>query len=174
MSRDLAGHSPRSRPRCKPWLLACAWPPQQEFGTANRTSHTTSRNCADSRQRRGATYSTRKTAGRFGQNVGAPAAWRPPDTAKIASRVRASFVPAYIYGTRLGESGADAFTNMRLMGNSKIAVSQKYVHPSQEAMARAVQRVQDINQGTQEAGHTKASSVPRISPKVNMGRLRLF
>jgi site-specific recombinase XerD len=38
-------------------------------------------------------------------------------------------------GTRLGESGADAFTIMRVMGHSTVTVSQKYVHPSPEALA---------------------------------------
>ena len=38
------------------------------------------------------------------------------------------------FGTRLGESGADAFTIMRLMGHSTVTVSQRYVHPSPEAL----------------------------------------
>jgi site-specific recombinase XerC len=38
------------------------------------------------------------------------------------------------YGTRLGEAGADAFTIMRLMGHSTVTVSQRYVHPTPEAM----------------------------------------
>jgi integrase len=41
-------------------------------------------------------------------------------------------------GTRLGESGADAFTIMKLMGHSSIVVSQRYVHPSTDAMKRAI------------------------------------
>jgi hypothetical protein len=173
MSRDLAGHSPRSRPRCKPWLLACAWPPQQEFGTANRTSHTTSRNCADSRQRRGATYSTRKTAGRFGQNVGAPAAWRPSDTAKIASRVRASFVPAYIRheARRIWRGCFHLYAANGKFENRSFSEVRTSVSGSDGASSVAGPRYKS---GKQEAGHTKASSVPRISPKVNMGRLRLF
>lgn len=49
------------------------------------------------------------------------------------------------YGTRLGEAGADAFTIMRLMGHSGVTVSQRYVHPSPEAMQRAVERLQALN-----------------------------
>jgi site-specific recombinase XerD len=49
------------------------------------------------------------------------------------------------YGTRLGEAGADAFTIMRLMGHSSVTVSQRYVHPSPEAMERAVERLQALN-----------------------------
>jgi integrase len=44
--------------------------------------------------------------------------------------------------TRLGESGVDAFTIMRIAGHSSITVSQRYVHPSPEAVERAFQRLQ--------------------------------
>jgi len=32
--------------------------------------------------------------------------------------------------TRLGESGVDAFTIMRIAGHSSIVVSQRYIHPT--------------------------------------------
>jgi integrase len=51
----------------------------------------------------------------------------------------------HTYGTRLGEAGADAFAIMRLMGHSSITVSQRYVHPSPEALERAVERLQEMN-----------------------------
>ena len=51
----------------------------------------------------------------------------------------------HTYGTRLGEGGADAFTIMRLMGHSSVTVTQRYVHPSPEAMERAVERLQAMN-----------------------------
>src|SRR4030095_2151274 len=38
--------------------------------------------------------------------------------------------------TRLGESGADAFTIMRVAGHSTVVVSQRYVHPSPESVER--------------------------------------
>jgi integrase len=44
--------------------------------------------------------------------------------------------------TRLGESGVDAFTIMRIAGHSSITVSQRYVHPSPEAVERAFERLQ--------------------------------
>jgi len=50
------------------------------------------------------------------------------------------------YGTRLGEAGADAFTIMRLMGHSSVTVSQRYVHPTSEALERAVERLESLNQ----------------------------
>ena len=44
--------------------------------------------------------------------------------------------------TRLGESGVDAFTIMKIAGHSSITVSQRYVHPSPEAVERAFERLQ--------------------------------
>lgn len=52
----------------------------------------------------------------------------------------------HTYGTRLGEAGADAFTIMRLMGHSSVTVSQRYVHPTPEALERAVERLETLNQ----------------------------
>jgi len=51
----------------------------------------------------------------------------------------------HTYGTRLGEAGADAFSIMRLMGHSSVTTSQKYVHPTPEALERAVERLQAMN-----------------------------
>jgi integrase len=44
--------------------------------------------------------------------------------------------------TRLGESGVDAFTIMRIAGHSSIVVSQRYIHPTLEAVERAFERLQ--------------------------------
>jgi integrase len=44
--------------------------------------------------------------------------------------------------TRLGESGVDAFTIMRIAGHSSITVSQRYIHPTPEAIERAFERLQ--------------------------------
>jgi len=38
--------------------------------------------------------------------------------------------------TRLGEAGVDAFTIMRIAGHSSIVVSQRYIHPTPEAVER--------------------------------------
>jgi integrase/recombinase XerD len=51
----------------------------------------------------------------------------------------------HTFGTRLGESGADAFTIMKLMGHSSVTVSQRYVHPSSEAVERAFSRLAALN-----------------------------
>jgi len=52
--------------------------------------------------------------------------------------------------TRLGESGVDAFTIMRVAGHSSITVSQRYVHPSPEAVKRAFQRFQTVQGSSPE------------------------
>ncbi len=51
------------------------------------------------------------------------------------------FVPhsfRHTFGTRLGGAGADAFTIMRIMGNSSVTVSQRYVHPTPETIRECV------------------------------------
>jgi integrase len=52
--------------------------------------------------------------------------------------------------TRLGESGADAFTIMKIAGHSSVTVSQRYVHPSPEAMERAFERLDALNATARE------------------------
>lgn len=51
----------------------------------------------------------------------------------------------HTFGTRLGESGADVFTIMKLMGHSTVLVSQRYVHPSPESIERAYERFTKLN-----------------------------
>jgi len=51
----------------------------------------------------------------------------------------------HTFGSRLGEAGADAFTIMRLMGHSNVTVSQRYVHPSPEAVELAFERLATLN-----------------------------
>lgn len=62
----------------------------------------------------------------------------------------------HTYGTRLGEAGADAFTIMRLMGHSSVTVSQRYVHPTPEALERAVERLETLNKNAQQRLAEKA------------------
>jgi integrase len=52
----------------------------------------------------------------------------------------------HTFGTRLGESGADAFTIMKVMGHSSVTVSQRYVHPTPETLERAFERLEERNQ----------------------------
>jgi integrase len=79
------------------------------------------------------------------------------------------FVPhcfRHTYGTEFGEADADAFTIMRLMGHSNVTVSQKYAHPSPEAMERAVQRLETMNRGKANSELSEASKVPIVGGRV--------
>src|ERR1035441_9037149 len=40
--------------------------------------------------------------------------------------------------TRLGESGCDVWTLARVAGHSNISISQRYVHPSEDAVLNAL------------------------------------
>ncbi len=43
--------------------------------------------------------------------------------------------------TRLGESGCDAWTLARIAGHSSVAISSRYVHPSEDAVLEAMNRL---------------------------------
>ncbi len=66
----------------------------------------------------------------------------------------------HTFGTRLGESGADPYVIMRLMGHSSIVISQKYVHPTPEHVERAMARKESMDRLMR--GETE--SVPAVSP----------
>jgi len=55
--------------------------------------------------------------------------------------------------TRLGESGCDAWTLARIAGHTSITISARYVHPSEEAVLSAVERL-----GGHKIGHTPENS----------------
>ena len=60
--------------------------------------------------------------------------------------------------TRLGETGADAFTTMRIAGHSSVTVSQKYVHPTPDTMERAFERLEAVHRGgTAEFARTETN-----------------
>jgi integrase len=52
--------------------------------------------------------------------------------------------------TRLGESGCDAWTLARIAGHSSIAISSRYVHPGEDAIFAAVERL-----GGHRIGHSE-------------------
>jgi integrase len=63
--------------------------------------------------------------------------------------------------TRLGESGCDAWTLARIAGHSNIAISQRYVHPSGDAVLLAMSRLGGLN-----SGHTAKAALPeRTEPE---------
>jgi len=48
--------------------------------------------------------------------------------------------------TRLGEAGCDAWTLARIAGHSSIAMSARYVHPSENAVMNVFARLQTVPQ----------------------------
>lgn len=64
--------------------------------------------------------------------------------------------------TRLGESGADAFTIMRIAGHSSVTVSQRYVHPSPETVERAFERLERMN-ATMRKNAAESSEMQRLT-----------
>jgi len=76
--------------------------------------------------------------------------------AKIRPFVIYSFRHTFL--TRLGESGCDAWTLARIAGHSNIAISQRYVHPSEDAVLMAMSRL-----GGHNSGHTGKMVFPPAS-----------
>jgi integrase len=64
--------------------------------------------------------------------------------------------------TRLGESGCDAWTLARIAGHSSIAISARYVHPSEDAVLNAVERLAGHKNGHSEKELT-GSTAPEVS-----------
>jgi hypothetical protein len=67
--------------------------------------------------------------------------------------------------TRLGESGVDAFTIMRIAGHSSVVVSQRYVHPTPEAIERAFERLQ-LSAAAEDGEPDLVQKVPTKVPTV--------
>jgi integrase len=59
--------------------------------------------------------------------------------------------------TRLGESGCDAWTLARIAGHASIAISTRYVHPSDDAVLAAVERL-----GGHRIGHSQ-NEAPQVT-----------
>jgi integrase len=62
--------------------------------------------------------------------------------------------------TRLGESGCDAWTLVRIAGHSSIGISSRYVHPSDDAVLTAMSRL-----GGHNSGHSEESLPPTQEPQ---------
>jgi hypothetical protein len=60
-------------------------------------------------------------------------------------RVLSAYSLRHTFGTRLGEAGADAFTIIKIMEHSSVAVSQRYVHLAPETLERAFERLEERN-----------------------------
>jgi integrase len=82
--------------------------------------------------------------------------------ALVASKVR----PFVLYSlrhtflTRLGESGCDAWTLARIAGHSSVAMSTRYVHPSEDAVFAALEKL-----GGHKIGHNEESEETTLSTR---------
>jgi len=76
----------------------------------------------------------------------------PPLTPFVLYSLRHTFL------TRLGQSGCDAWTLARIAGHSSIAISSRYVHPSEDAVLTAM-----ANLGGHNSGHRP--EIPKIPPR---------
>ena len=63
--------------------------------------------------------------------------------------------------TRLGESGCDVWTLARVAGHSNISISQRYVHPSEDAVLNALSRLSGHN-----SGHSAENLLPPQSEEL--------
>jgi len=66
--------------------------------------------------------------------------------------------------TRLGESGCDAWTLARIAGHSSVAMSARYVHPSEDAVLAALDRLSGHNFGhSEDLSEKRLTSEPLLS-----------
>jgi len=72
-----------------------------------------------------------------------------------ASKVRPFVLHSlrHTFLTRLGESGCDAWTLARIAGHSSVGMSSRYVHPSENAVLAAMERL-----GGHKIGHSEETS----------------
>jgi integrase len=66
--------------------------------------------------------------------------------------------------TRLGESGCDAWTLARIAGHSSVSMSTRYVHPSEDAVLAAVERLGGHNIGHSEETPVREEEQQRLLP----------
>jgi site-specific recombinase XerD len=54
--------------------------------------------------------------------------------------------------TRLGASGADAFSIKPIAGHSSVTISEKYIHPTPESLEGAFERLEEYNRKASRMG----------------------
>jgi integrase len=64
--------------------------------------------------------------------------------------------------TRLGASGCNVWSLARIAGHSSIAMSARYVHPSEDAVLAAMSRLGGHNSGHSEEMQPKAQSSEKL------------
>jgi integrase len=74
--------------------------------------------------------------------------------------------------TRLGESGCDAWTLARVAGHSSVAISSRYVHPSEDLVLAAMSRLGGHNSGHSENNDETMGGARRaVMPEQSEGYL---
>jgi integrase len=74
--------------------------------------------------------------------------------------------------TRLGEAGADAFTIKTVAGHSSVTISQRYIHPTGEAVERAFQRLESLNLAAQKKLRPAAKvAAPAVREVIDLRKL---
>jgi len=69
--------------------------------------------------------------------------------------------------TRLGETGTDAYTIMRIAGHSSITTSQRYVHPSSETVGLAIARLDAANRKARSSRRqAEGELTPELTPSL--------
>ena len=84
--------------------------------------------------------------------------YKAPRLSKVRPFVLYSFRHTFL--TRLGEYGCDAWTLARIAGHSSITVSARYVHPSEDAVLNAMEKL-----GGHKIGHSRVRRIPEASTK---------
>ena len=67
--------------------------------------------------------------------------------------------------TRLGESGCDVWTLARIAGHSSITISARYVHPSSDAVLRAMARQAELSGPGDKTGDIGQTSMQSTEPE---------
>ena len=73
--------------------------------------------------------------------------------------------------TRLGLAGVEAFTIMKLAGHSSVTVSQRYVHPTPQAMEDAVARLDNMNARSLQSLSMVSAERPRTDSTDSRGQV---
>jgi integrase len=69
--------------------------------------------------------------------------------------------------TRLGEHGCDAWTLAKIAGHSSVAISARYVHPSEDRVLEAISRLGGHNSGHSELEAPSATDGKVLTSNVN-------
>jgi integrase len=95
--------------------------------------------------------STRKQHSAVFKQANSDCEAKPLEKPRLSPFVLYSFRHTFL--TRLGESGCDAWTLARIAGHSSISMSNRYVHPSEDAVLNAISRL-SFPTGGHRIGHS--------------------